>query len=374
MPKKLTFEEVKEFIEEKQFILLSKNYINNSQKLIIKNKEGYKTLISFSNLREGKNPIFFSKSNPYTIENIKLFLKKKKEGVSILSDSFEGNNKKLRFLCSCGETFERTWADLSTNVYSVCNKCVHNKIGNNKKKSYEEVERFFNEHGYKLLSKEYINNITPLQCENYLGYRGNLSYSALSSGKNISIFDTRSNLDFYIYNANHYAKLHNYTCIVEKISDTQNHTAKSIDCICECGNRFTTSINSFKSGKCRCEKCAKSISIYEEQIKNFLNKHKIRFEQQKRFKDCKDKICLPFDFFLIDYNICLEIDGQGHYFPAYFNQCSKEDAIKSYKIIKVHDEIKTNYCKTNNITLVRIPYWNMDNEKYVEILTNIIKD
>ena len=34
---------------------------------------------------------------------------------------------------------------------------------------------------------------------------------------------------------------------------------------------------------------------------------------------------------------------------------------------------KNDYCNTHKIPLVRIPYWDMDNGKYKEILTNIIK-
>ena len=30
-------------------------------------------------------------------------------------------------------------------------------------------------------------------------------------------------------------------------------------------------------------------------------------------------------------------------------------------IVQKHDEIKNNYCKSRNIDLIRIPYWDIDN-------------
>ena len=39
------------------------------------------------------------------------------------------------------------------------------------------------------------------------------------------------------------------------------------------------------------------------------------FESQKRFKDCKDKRQLPFDFYLPSYNVCIEYQGEQHYRP-----------------------------------------------------------
>ena len=39
---------------------------------------------------------------------------------------------------------------------------------------------------------------------------------------------------------------------------------------------------------------------------------------------------------------------------------------------KIHDTIKTQYCKNNNIRLIRIPYWDFDNiENILSQLLNI---
>ena len=63
---------------------------------------------------------------------------------------------------------------------------------------------------------------------------------------------------------------------------------------------------------------------------------------------------MPFDFYLPIYNICIEFDGIQH--KNGWNHKSKILQEESFKIIKNNDNVKNNYCKDNNIELLRIPY------------------
>ena len=65
---------------------------------------------------------------------------------------------------------------------------------------------------------------------------------------------------------------------------------------------------------------------------------------------------LPFDFYLPQYNCCIEYDGKQHYLYGGFGN----DLLELMNI-KYRDNIKTNYCQQNNIKLIRIPYWDFDN-------------
>lgn len=103
-----------------------------------------------------------------------------------------------------------------------------------------------------------------------------------------------------------------------------------------------------------CPRCKKSKG--EEIILNYLNTNNILYSTQHRFNDCKNIFSLPFDFYLPDYNMCIEYDGEQHYRPVeYFG--GKEKFISQ----KQNDEIKTKYCQDNKIKLLRIPYWEFDN-------------
>lgn len=115
-----------------------------------------------------------------------------------------------------------------------------------------------------------------------------------------------------------------------------------------------------------CPKC--NISKGEKSILNWLNKNNILYEPQKRFIDCRSKQPLPFDFYLPDYNICIEYQGQQHYEPIeYFG------GQKRFENQKLRDNIKKKYCQKNNILLFEIPYYSDLGEELIR-LYDLIKE
>jgi very-short-patch-repair endonuclease len=107
-----------------------------------------------------------------------------------------------------------------------------------------------------------------------------------------------------------------------------------------------------------CSNCNNN-SIGENKIKFLLEKNNIKFLSQKKFKDCKNKRELPFDFYLVDYNICIEFDGIQH-----FDERSK---YFSDSII-INDKIKTDYCEEKGIKLIRIRYDENIEEKLIKLI------
>lgn len=99
----------------------------------------------------------------------------------------------------------------------------------------------------------------------------------------------------------------------------------------------------------------------EKEVKRVLQSLNIAFLPQYTFQDCKDKNILPFDFYLLDLNKCIEYDGQHHFYPVPFNGISSEDAQNNHLTTIKHDKIKNEYCKNNNIELLRIPYYDFKN-------------
>jgi len=47
-------------------------------------------------------------------------------------------------------------------------------------------------------------------------------------------------------------------------------------------------------------------SIGERLIKTYLDENKIYYQREKKFKTCINIKELPFDFYLPDYNVCIE--------------------------------------------------------------------
>lgn len=98
-----------------------------------------------------------------------------------------------------------------------------------------------------------------------------------------------------------------------------------------------------------CPKCSSSSG--ETLISSYLTEMGILFEAEKRFDDCKNKKPLPFDFYIESMNVCIEYDGEQHFrVVEYFG------GERGYEKRKINDSIKSEYCRNNNITLIRIRY------------------
>ena len=87
---------------------------------------------------------------------------------------------------------------------------------------------------------------------------------------------------------------------------------------------------------------------------------------------------MPFDFAILDENdkvLCLiEYDGEGHFNPVTIMKMPYKEADNAFKNTVKHDMIKDLYCKENNIPLIRIPYWEKEDENLEYYLfDNLVK-
>jgi len=131
-----------------------------------------------------------------------------------------------------------------------------------------------------------------------------------------------------------------------------------IKCI-QCNNIWKIVPYSILNGH-GCPVCKQSKG--EEIISNYLKENNIDFKPQHTFDDCKNTQVLHFDFYLPEYNMCVEYDGIQHYKPI--EHFGGEERLK---YTKQNDKIKNEYCKNNNIILLRIPYTRFKNiEKILE--------
>lgn len=103
----------------------------------------------------------------------------------------------------------------------------------------------------------------------------------------------------------------------------------------------------------------------ENEIRNLLNKLSISFVSQKKFAGCKNKSMLPFDFFLPDHNICIEYDGKQHSHVVDWrpikDRMDLTVPVIAHNKIRINDEIKNQFCKDQEIKLIRIPYTEFNN-------------
>lgn len=166
-------------------------------------------------------------------------------------------------------------------------------------------------------------------------------------------------LDFFKKKAK---KIHGNKYDYSLISEIKNNTTK-IKIICTEHGEFMQMPDAHLNQKQGCPHCRESKG--ERDISIFLKKNKISFKRQHTFKGCvnpKTGRKLRFDFYLPNYNLCIEYDGEQHFKPK-----KRFGGENGYNLTIYRDNIKNEFCKNNKIKLMRIKF----NEKIINKLNKI---
>ncbi len=147
-----------------------------------------------------------------------------------------------------------------------------------------------------------------------------------------------------------------YWHVDSRAENQNNHVAWN--CTCKCGTKRIVLGQSLKNG------CSKScgclnMSHGELAIFNLLSNANIDFVREYIIQDLfykRNGNKCRFDFF-VNNSYAIEFDGEQHYLDTVDQSYFKHD----FESIKILDELKNNYCKDNNIPLIRIPYTHLNN-------------
>lgn len=256
-----------------------------------------------------------------------------------------------------------------------CNECGNEIISDKLRLSKSQLIEVIDKKGvsYLLNPDDYISNSIPnlrFRCAKC----GDIFHTSLSSFSLNSGFCKKCGIEEAT--ANHRLPIDAVRKIIESKNNnkwmnqdsykTVNENSLIIKCG-TCGNTFSMSLGNYRknwfSGKCR--KCSEK-SVGEKRITQILDYYKINYSKQEHFDgDLHDIKPIPLDFYLPDYNLAIEFDGLQHYKPTFGEE--------SFKKTLLHDGMKNNYCRWNNIDLLRIPYWERDNiEEILSDKLNII--
>ena len=89
----------------------------------------------------------------------------------------------------------------------------------------------------------------------------------------------------------------------------------------------------------------------EQIVKEYLDKCNVIYDEEFMFEDCIYKRKLRFDFYLVEYDACIEFDGRQH-----FQVVEYYGGEKTFAETQIRDKIKTEYCEKNKIPLLRLRY------------------
>ncbi len=144
------------------------------------------------------------------------------------------------------------------------------------------------------------------------------------------------------------------------------HSGKKYIFYCEeCDEYFKKTITKITDREQWCPYC--NMSLGEKKIKYWLENNHIKYIYEKTFKNLLGigGKGLSYDFYLPDYNLLIEYQGEQH-----------EKAIdgfggeKKFKTQREHDKRKREYANKNKYKLLEIWYWDFD--RIEEILEDLV--
>lgn len=139
--------------------------------------------------------------------------------------------------------------------------------------------------------------------------------------------------------------------VIERDGSDKYGQAKWL-CKCDCDNETIISVlgHNLRRGhtqSCGCERRSHG----EIKIAEILTKNNIPFEQEVIMFKYENGTNSKFDFY-VDNKYLIEYDGETHYHCNLHGWHTEERLLEQQK----RDKIKDEWCKKNNIPLIRIPY------------------
>lgn len=373
--KKLTLKEARSEYENHGFELLDTKWNGGDKPHKCKDKGGYLYNKTLSNIRQIGiyNHASFNKPfdtrNKYYWENVLHYMDiNVNNNTMLLSEKsdFTSANSKLLFQCGvCGKTFYRTWKSFIKLDNKVCTTCYKNirpyepyieERRNNMDKYIVAAQK----NNLRILDTHIDSVKSKVNVEDSDGYRGIIYASRLLTGSSFEKWSTYRN-PYIKYNLQRFINNQGFESKILRI-DRDNITIE-----CECGEQYSTTKDHLIYGcQCVCRKCTKSMSLLERTIESWLKEHDIIYVEQKTFNNLVGvgNKALRFDFYIPDYNACIEVNGRQHYKDIRF-----DGVTYTLDIIQEHDRRKKQYCVDNGIVLIEIPYWDISkNDTYKDTL------
>lgn len=358
-PNKYTLEEIQEKFKSFGYELISTEYNNQNGKLQYKCEKGHLLITTFATLLYQHHGCKICNNRiPPTIESIKKEFDE--AGITLLSTEYNNSKSKLHYVCEknhhCYSTLSN-WRNMDTD----CGTCGRELANKNLRHTYNDVINILKIKNYELLTtpEEYniIDNSTDkikFKCDkghNNEAILFNITRHACSicaKRKKFTYEEVKAEFEKYGY---------------EMISMEYINKTTHLDVLCPKKHKCRVTYAHFRIGS-RCFTCCPN-SKGEERIKEYLVSKQLDFIPEKKFPDCKNIRELLFDFY-INNKFIIEYDGRQHFYSSDLFGGEKE-----FLLTQKRDKIKTDYCRNNNIPLLRICF--TDYKNIDTILDDFIK-
>lgn len=258
-------------------------------------------------------------------------------------------------LCDCGNFVEVSTRSLNSNNTKSCG-CLNTEKRKQRIEAYNKTR--INDLTNQVFGKLLVLNKTNLKSGTNTVWKclcecGNITYV---SSNNLNINNKnyikscgclkKENAHFKDLSNQKFGKLK----AIEK-TDMRKNNCIIWRCQCDCGNIVNVPSSLLISNGTKSCGCLKSQG--EEKILNILQINNIPFEKEKIFDFCvfENNYHPRFDFF-INNSYIIEYDGVQHF---------KQTGWENLNIVQARDLFKNEWCKKNDIPIIRIPYTHLDN-------------
>lgn len=276
---------------------------------------------------------------------------------------------KIKIKCRC-EVDGYEWEAWPNNLLSGqgCPKCGAKRTAQKQTMTHEDFMRKFykkNKHAQDIeILGTYKNNKTKIECKcKKCEHEWTTEPNTLLRGHGCPKCGTRRGTQKQTMTQKEFtSKLKQINTNIEILGTYKTNKTKIRTKCKVCGHEWEVRPSNLLNGH-GCPKC--SISKGEKRIAQYLDNLGINYIYDKRyFKDLVSvggSLLRP-DFIIPSLKIWIEYDGQQHFRPVDFTgTMSAKEVQQLFEYTQQNDQIKNQYAKDNNWTLIRIPYTEYDN-------------
>lgn len=273
----------------------------------------------------------------YTTEKVVKVLQAEK--YDLLSEQYVNYENKLLIRCNKGHQYQASWRTFQRG--SRCPYCAKKKV------NYQQVKQYIRQQGYKLLSKQYVNNKTKLSVQCLNDHQYQVTWSDFKAGYRCPICATNNKKNTF-QQIRQYIEQQDYSLLSKKYCNSQSKLLLQ----CDKGHQYKVRWYAFKVGN-RCPRCNQSKG--ERQLYELLQQAFRDYRVAKQ--DSLDFLGrLRVDFAIRSLKLAFEYDGKHHFEPVQFGGVSFKKAEKNLELQQQRDLIKEKLLKENGWTLIRIKY------------------
>jgi len=351
-----------------QYELISSEYKNAYTLIVLKDNEGYFTQSPFRGLViDGHIPNKFYSSNPYIIQNIKLWCKINNKPFELIANEYISNSMNLKWKYvkdGCEEIFEMSWANISQN--EGCNLQVDllnclaivrpdlakewhptkNRKGLNPYNVSSSSGKFVWWQCSKNPKHEWPTTIANRNSKSNNTECPYCSHKLPSEEYNLLVVNPKLCEEW------------NYTKNEKNPEEYCPNSGKYIYWKCkECNHEWKTRIIDRSGKRHGCPQCSEPRG--EKRIREYCGLKNIYNISQKTFNGLVGigNGLLSYDHYLLKYNLLIEYQGEQHEkFTEWFHE-----SIEDFERQQEHDRRKKEYALSNGYNFLEIWYWDYDN-------------